>query len=260
MNSLAGKIAIVTGGASGIGAATVRLFAKAGARVVIGDIQDGGTLAKEIGGDFLRTDVRQAEDVKALVDHAVAAHGRLDVLFNNAGIEIHAPLVATDEAQHRNLIDINVNGVFYGLKYGIQAMLRNAGPVRGSVINTASVAGLVGAPGLSSYNAAKHAVVGLTRNACLEYGGLGIRVNAVCPGVINTPMAGSLSAGSPQLLELIGKAHALGRIGEPEEVARAVLFLASDDASFVTGATLTVDGGFSTGPAAGAASSLAELG
>ena len=170
------------------------------------------------------------------------------MLFNNAGIEIHSPLVATDEAQHRNLIDINVNGVFYGLKYGIQAMLRNAGPAPGSIINTASVAGLVGAPGLGSYNAAKHAVVGLTRNACLEYGALGVRVNAICPGVINTPMATSLSAGSPEILALIGKAHALGRIGEPEEVARAVLFLASDDASFVTGAALAVDGGFSAGP------------
>jgi NAD(P)-dependent dehydrogenase (short-subunit alcohol dehydrogenase family) len=247
MNSLAGKIAIVTGGASGIGEATSLLFAQAGAKVVIGDVQDGGRVAKEIGGEFLRTDVRQSSDVKALVDFAVSKHGRLDVLFNNAGIEIHGPLIATDDAAHRNLIDINVNGVFYGLKYGIQAMLSNPGPTRGSVINTASVAGLLGAPGLGSYNAAKHAVVGLTRNACLEYGMLGIRVNAVCPGVINTPMAAVL-APSPELIDRIGKAHALGRIGEATEVARAVLFLASDDASFITGAALTVDGGFSVGP------------
>jgi len=255
VNSLAGKIAIVTGGAGGIGATTAHLFARAGAKVVLGDVRDAGPVAKEIGGAFLRTDVRQAAEVKALVDFAVSKHGRLDVLFNNAGIEIHGPLIATDEAQHRNLIDINVNGVFYGLKYGIQAMLANAGPARGSIINTASVAGLLGAPGLGSYNAAKHAVVGLTRNACLEYGMLGIRVNAVCPGVINTPMAHALGP-SPELLERIGKAHALGRIGEPEEVARAVLFLASDDASFVTGATLTVDGGFSVGPSPAAAASL----
>lgn len=254
MNSLENKIAIVTGGASGIGAATARLFARAGARVVIGDVQDGGPVAKEIGGDFLRTDVRRAADVKALVDFTVKKHGRLDVLFNNAGIEIHTPLVATDEEQHRNLIDINVNGVFYGLKYGVQAMLQNPGPARGSIVNTASVAGLLGAPGLGSYNASKHAVVGLTRNACLEYGMFGIRVNAICPGVINTPMATALTGGSPELTERIGKAHALGRIGEPEEVARVVLFLASDDASFVSGAALTVDGGFSVGPspAAGA--------
>ena len=247
MSSLAGRIAIVTGGASGIGEASVRLFAQAGAKVVIGDLQDAGTLAKEIGGEFVRTDVRQAAEVKALVDFALAKHGRLDVLFNNAGIEIHGPLITTDEAQHRNLMDINVNGVFYGLKYGIQAMLRNAGPARGSIVNTASVAGLLGAPGLGSYNAAKHAVVGLTRNACLEYGMFGIRVNAVCPGVINTPMATAL-APVPELLDRIGKAHALGRIGEPVEVARAVLFLASDDASYITGAALTVDGGFSVGP------------
>lgn len=251
MNSLTGKVAIVTGGASGIGETTARLFAQAGAKVVIGDVHDASTVAKEIGGTFLRTDVRQAGEVKALVDLAVSKHGRLDVLFNNAGIEIHGPLIATDEAQHRNLIDINVNGVFYGLKYGIQAMLKNEGPMRGSAINTASVAGLLGAPGLGSYNAAKHAVIGLTRNACLEYGMLGIRVNAVCPGVINTPMATAL-APAPELLALIGKSHALGRIGEPLEVARAVLFLASDDASFISGAALTVDGGFSVGPTPGA--------
>lgn len=247
MNALEGKIAIVTGGASGIGEATARLFARAGARTVIGDVLDAGSLAKEIGGDFVRTDVRQAGEVQALVDFAMSKHGRLDVLFNNAGVEIHGPLVATDEAEHRNLVDINVNGVFYGLKYGIQAMLKNAGPSRGSVVNTASVAGLIGAPGLGSYNAAKHAVIGLTRNACLEYGMFGIRVNAVCPGVINTRMATALGA-TPELMQRIGKAHALGRIGEPLEVARAVLFLASDDASFVSGAALTVDGGFSAGP------------
>lgn len=247
MRSLAGKIAVVTGGASGIGEATARLFAEAGAKVVIGDMQDAGAIAKQIGGDFLRTDVRQASEVKALVDFAVSKHGRLDVLFNNAGIEIHSPLVATDEEAHRNLIDVNLNGVFYGIQYGGQAMLKNEGPSRGSIINTASVAGLIGTPALGSYSAAKHAVVGLTRTACLELGMFGIRVNAICPGVIDTPMASALGM-PPEIMERIGKAHALGRIGKPIEVARAVLFLASDDASFVSGAALTVDGGFSAGP------------
>ena len=247
MRSLAGKIAIVTGGASGIGEVTARLFAEAGAKVVIGDMQDAGALAKQIRGDFLRTDVRQASEVKALVDFAVSRHGRLDVLFNNAGIEIHSPLVATEEEAHRNLIDVNLNGVFYGIKYGGQAMLKNEGPSRGSIINTASVAGLIGTPALGSYSAAKHAVVGLTRTACLELGMFGIRVNAICPGVIDTPMASALGM-PPEIMERIGKAHALGRIGKPIEVARAVLFLASDDASFVSGAALTVDGGFSAGP------------
>jgi len=208
--------------------------------------------AKEIesaGGRALavETDVTVESSIERAVAAAIARFGAIHVLFNNAGIEIHGPLITTDEAQHRNLMDINVNGVFYGLKYGIQAMLRNAGPARGSIVNTASVAGLLGAPGLGSYNAAKHAVIGLTRNACLEYGMFGIRVNAVCPGVINTPMATALAT-TPELLDRIGKAHALGRIGEPAEVARAVLFLASDDASYITGAALTVDGGFSVGP------------
>jgi len=247
VRSLAGKIAVVTGGASGIGEATARLFAEAGAKVVIGDMQDAGAIAKQIGGDFLRTDVRQASEVKALVDFAVSRHGRLDVLFNNAGIEFHSPLVATDEEAHRNLIDVNLNGVFYGIKYGGQAMLKNEGPSRGSIINTASVAGLIGTPAFGSYSAAKHAVLGLTRTACLELGMFGIRVNALCPGVIDTPMASALGM-PPEIMERIGKAHALGRIGKPIEVARAVLFLASDDASFVSGAALTVDGGFSAGP------------
>jgi len=246
VNSLAGKISIITGGASGIGAATARVFAEAGAKVVIGDLQDGSRVAQEIGGLFQRVDVRDADSVKALIDFAVVEFGRLDVLFNNAGIEMHAPLAATDDAQHRNLVDVNLNGVFYGLKFGIQAMARNAGPARGSIINTASVAGLVGTPGLGSYNASKHAVVGMTRTAALEMGAMGIRVNAVCPGVIRTPMLGGFSE-SEAMIEQLGQAHALRRIGEPIEVARLVCFLASDDSSFITGQAIAVDGGMIAG-------------
>lgn len=251
MNSLAGKVAVVTGGASGIGAATARVFAAAGAKVVIGDLQDGSAVAKEIGGLYVATDVRKSEEVRALVERAASEYGRLDVLFNNAGIEIHAALGDTDDALHRNLIDVNVNGVFYGIKWGVAAMLRNAGPVRGSIINTASVAGLVGAPGLGSYDASKHAVVGLTKTAALEYGAMGIRVNAVCPGVIKTPMLTSLSD-VPGIEQVLAQIHALKRLGEPEEVARLVCFLASDDASFLTGTAIAIDGGLTAGIPAGA--------
>ena len=250
MNRLDDKIAIVTGGNSGIGLETARTFARAGAKVVIADISDGSSVAAEIGGAYIECDVTDADAVDRMVDATVKQFGRLDVYFNNAGIEMHGSVTDTDRDQHRRLIDVNVNGVYYGLQAAIRAMLENDGPMRGSIVNTASVAGLTGVPGMSSYNASKWAVVGLTKNAAVEYGPRGIRVNCVCPGIIRTPMgeAAISELGGPEVLDAIGKAaHPLGRIGETEDVAKLVTFLASDDASFVSGAAVTVDGAMSAG-------------
>jgi len=250
MNRLDDKVAIVTGGSSGIGLATARMFAAAGARVVVADISDGTSVAAEIEGSYVACDVTDADSVDRMVASTVDKHARLDLFFNNAGIEMHGSIVDTDREQHRKLIDVNVNGVYYGLQASIKAMLKNDGPIRGAIVNTASVAGITGVPGMSTYNASKFAVVGLTRNAAVEYGAAGIRVNCVCPGIIRTPMgeAAISELGGPEALEAIGAAaHPLGRIGEPEDVARLVTFLMSDDASFISGAAVTVDGAMSAG-------------
>jgi NAD(P)-dependent dehydrogenase (short-subunit alcohol dehydrogenase family) len=246
MNRLDEKVAIVTGGASGIGEAAARAFAAAGARVVIADTQDGRAIADEIHGTYVATDVSRADDVRALVARTIKDFGRLDVCYNNAGIEAHAPLVVMDDDVHRRIIDVNLTGVFFGIKHAAAAMMQNPGPQRGSIINTASVAGLVGAPMLGSYAASKHAVVGLTKTAAIEYGPLGIRVNAVCPGIIRTPMLDGFGFDEATVAAM-ARVHALGRLGEPSEVAKLVLFLASDDASFITGAAIAIDGGMTAG-------------
>lgn len=244
---LADQVAIVTGGASGIGKATAELFAKEGARVVVADVNAdaGEAVAKSIDAIFVRTDVADPAAVAALVEAACGHFRRLDVMFNNAGVELGAPLVETDDQAYRDLLRVNLDGVFYGVKYAGRVMLKQR---RGAIVNTASVAGIRGEPMLGAYNASKGGVVLLTRAAAVEFAARGVRVNCICPGLIETGMARKLfERVGPQAREAGANMHPLGRIGQPEEVARAVLFLSCDDSSFITGHALVIDGGLTAG-------------
>ena len=249
--TLQDKIALVTGAASGIGRATSLVMAREGATLVVSDINaEGGeeTLSaiKDLGGQgiFIHADVSKADDVQALVAGVVETYGRLDCAYNNAGIEgfMEGRLHEYPEDIWDRLIDINLKGVWLCLKYEIPRMLEQGG---GAIVNTASAAGLVGSRRLSAYVASKHAVVGLTKAAALEYARDGIRVNAVCPGIIDTPMVRRLIAGREADDEgPISSLQPVGRLGAPEEIAESVAWLCSDAASLVTGAAMAVDGGF----------------
>ncbi len=244
-----GKVALVTGGGVGIGRATALVFAREGAQVVIGNrnVERGDEVVKAIqdaGGEasFLRTDVQSEVDVKALFDQSVSTYVRLDVAFNNAGIEgLVAPLVDQTDDNFRTVMDINVRGVWLSMKYQIPEMLKTGG---GAIVNNSSVAGMIGFGGISIYCASKHAVMGLTKCAALEYSAQGIRVNAVNPAVIDTSMADRLAASMDMEKDSLGALHPIGRIGHPDEVASAVLWLCSETASFVTGIGLPVDGAY----------------
>jgi NAD(P)-dependent dehydrogenase (short-subunit alcohol dehydrogenase family) len=247
-NSYINKIVLVTGGTSGIGKATALAFAEAGAKVVITGRREkeGADVASEItktGGTaaFVRADVAKDADVARAIDFVLSTHGRLDVAFNNAGVEIAGPLDQVTEEQYRRTFDINVWGVLNSMKYEIAAMLKTGG---GAIVNTSSVAGHIALPQASIYVATKHAVEGLTKAVALEFAKQGIRVNAIAPGSIDTDMVDRLVGEDGDRRNWLLSLHPVGRLGTSEEIAAAVLYLASDAAKFTTGTTLLVDGGW----------------
>ena len=249
--SLKNNVAVITGGTSGIGLEAAKRFLAAGAKVVIAGRKDGTAVAGEIGATFIQCDVSSEEAVEALMEGAVAAYGKLDIVVNNAGANFgYDVLMETDIADFDKNFGINTKGVVFGIKHGVPRM--NEG---GRIVNVASMAGLQGAAYLAPYVASKWAVIGITRTAAMELGEKGIRVNAICPTSVNTPMANT-PEGQPQL-RMERKAVPLGRIAEPEEIAAMIHFLAATDCNFVNGQAIAVDGGFSAGMSINAYNTLA---
>lgn len=249
MANFTNQVVLVTGGSSGIGRATCLAFAREGAKVVVSDVSEPGgqetvTQIRAKGGEaiFVRADVSKAADVESLINKTLATYQGLDCAFNNAGIAGSPTALANStEEEWDRILDINLKGVFLCMKYELAHMVKHK---RGVLVNCASVAGLVGFASAGAYTASKHGIVGLTKAAALEYATLGIRINAVCPGVIRTPMIESYTQGQPTMEAQLISGEPIHRMGTPEEIAEAVLWLCSKNASFVTGHALAVDGGW----------------
>lgn len=249
MGRFTSKVAMVTGGTSGIGRETALAFAREGAKVAVSgrreqEGNDTVRLIREAGGEglFIKADVAVEAEVRALVEQTVAALGGLDCVFNNAGIEqAPGPIGEQDEATYDKIMDINVKGVWLCMKYQLPALFQRGG---GAIVNNSSIAGLIGFPGVPIYTASKHAVVGLTRALALEHAKSGVRINAVCPGAVDTDMFERFASSNPGVREQILAMHPMGRMGKPAEIASAVLWLCSEGAGFVTGQTLALDGGY----------------
>ena len=243
------KVVLVTGGSTGIGRASALAFAKEGAMVAIADVaidtgEETTRMVKEAGGKaiFIPCDVSKVVEVKAMINKTIEAYGRLDWAFNNAGVEgAQLPIVDYPQEVCNQVFSVDLMGVWLCMKYEIPQMLKQGG---GAIVNTASAAGLVGVPGDSPYSAAKHGVVGMTKAVAIEYGKSNIRVNAICPGAIKTQMFNRVLSRDPEGTKKLIETAPMPRFGSPEEVARVVVWLCSDAASFITGHALAVDGGF----------------
>jgi NAD(P)-dependent dehydrogenase (short-subunit alcohol dehydrogenase family) len=243
MNRLTDRIAAVTGGASGIGLAIAERLGDEGARIAILDISDTTSTAAATKGFGVEVDVSDPTQMEAALLAVVEHYGRLDILVNNAGIDgPTAPTAEYPVRDYARVIDVNLTGVFNGMRFGIPHLIAHGG---GSIVNVASGAAVKAIPGLSPYCASKAGIVALSRTAAVEYAPHGVRINTILPGAIETPLLAQVMAHSPDVIGVMAAQHPIGRIGTPNEVAAAVAYLASDDASFVTGVTLPVDGGFS---------------